>query len=572
MERSLARVLGGLTLSQREAVTTEAAPLCVIAGAGSGKTRVLTRRVARRVLDGSADAKRTLVLTFTRKAADELRRRLATLEAPDTVEAGTFHAVAYAQLRRHWADHRMRPPAILGYPERMIRRLLTELTGEASDETTVSAISAEISWARARSLEPEQYPQEARTHRRGGPDPELVSRMLADYALTKRRRGVVDLDDLVTFCAELLERDDEFAQAQRWLFRHFFVDELQDLNPAQWRLLRGWLGERTDLFVVGDPLQAVYTWNGADPDILSTIEQQLPGTTVVHLDDNHRCTQPVIDVARAALGPLGTPARIRSAREDPGSNIEIGEFEDDETEAVALSRWLRNRRRPGAPWSSVGVLARTNARLDPVADVLSRAGIPVIRHGRRDGSPEQRVLETLGALRRDMPIRSAFAHLAADYEGDLEWLARQVDELCSEEPGSDLGQFLSWRRANGASERPVAGRDGVQLATFHRAKGLEWTAVAVIGLEQGLMPIAHAATPSALCEERRLLYVALTRAEHQVWCSSARHRTADDRSWTCEPSPFLSAIRLAASQEPHHDPIPPSVRVSQLRSRLAVAG
>jgi DNA helicase-2/ATP-dependent DNA helicase PcrA len=560
MDSALEKVLIGLTSSQHAAVTSTATPLCVIAGAGSGKTRVLTRRVARRILDGSAEAERTLVLTFTRKAADELRKRLGRLDVSPAVNAGTFHAVAYAQLRRSWADS----------PARLVRKLLAERSGKKPEQSFVTSVCNEISWARAKVLAPDDYPEAANRAGRSTVDPEIVTSVFADYSAAKSRRGLVDLDDLVEHCADALERDEAFASAQRWWYRHFFVDELQDMNPAQWRLLRAWLGDRDDLFVVGDPLQAVYGWNGADRDLLNNIATLVPGTTLLRLDDNHRCSPNVIKVARSVIGGQEGPSQIRSTRDDPGSLPVIREFEDDSVEATALTRWLREQHRPGSGWSSLAVLARTNSRLDPVEAALKLAGIPSVRRGA--AGEQHAALKSLRSMRRDTPLRSALADLSTDC-ADLEWLASEVDVVCSEIPDADVGQYFLWR----ASVTDVDGQDSqhvdaVQLSTFHRAKGLEWPAVAVVGLEAGMVPIAHATRSAALEEERRALYVALTRAEQELWCSWARTRNVDDRTWICEPSPYLAAMSSAVRGMQVPDPVPASERISELRCRLALVG
>jgi DNA helicase-2/ATP-dependent DNA helicase PcrA len=570
---ALASVLGGLTAAQREVVTSEAMPLCVVAGAGSGKTRVLTRRVARRVLDGSAEPERTLVLTFTRKAAEELKTRLAHLGV-DGVKAGTFHAMAFAQLRRHWADTGRRTPAVVDGPDRVVRKLLAERGREVQ---LSSAVSGEISWARARMLGPEDYSRDARDAGRSGPDFALVAELYSEYNAYKLKRGLVDLDDLVATCTYLLERNPDFCAAQRFLHRHLFVDELQDLNAAQWRLLRGWVGDRPDLFVVGDPLQAVYSWNGAEPSHLTSIEKLLPGVTVMHLGDNHRCATSVVDAAIAALGPLGAGSPIRSARDEATGHVQVKGFETDSDEAAAVVRWLRDHHIPGMKWSSLAVLARTNARLDPIEDALSRAGIPASRRGFLRDARQDAAASLLRAMPRDTPVRRALALMAAespDLGLDLEALAAEIDALCAESPDADVAELLSSRTAAGDPGRDAgpADRDTVQLATFHRSKGLEWTAVAVIGLEDGTVPISYAVTRPALDEERRLLYVALTRAEDELLCSWAERRTISGRDYTCEPSPYIAALTVAARRSTPVDPTPAGVRIAALREVLASAG
>ena len=322
-------------------------------------------------------------------------------------------------------------------------------------------------------LSPEQYAQAALAQGRTGTDPVVVADIYAGYSESKKHRGVVDLDDLVEICADLLENDEAFRSAQHWRYRHFFVDELQDLNPAQWRLLRGWLGDRDDLFVVGDPLQAVYSWNGADPGLLSRMSDVLPGTTVLRLDDNHRCTSAVVELGRAALGNLAGSNQIRSARDDQEGEVVINDFTDDEAEALAVARWLRERHRPGRAWSSLAVVARTNSRLDPVAEALERAGIPFQRRELAGREQEHAAIAALRAMPRSTPLRSALAELASEID-DLEWLADEVDSICAECTDADVGQLLWWRAAVAGPEGFGSARqqtDAVQLDDLPPRKG-----------------------------------------------------------------------------------------------------
>lgn len=624
-------LLRGLTDAQRAAVTSDEAPLCVLAGAGSGKTTVLTRRVARRVLDGSADARHILVATFTRKAAAELRGRIARLGVEGGVWAGTLHAAAYRQLRRYWADGAVRAPAILDDPTRLVRKVLTELLGrDGRDDLVVSApaagsagtgglvgaVAGEVHWAQARLVAPADYPHAARRAGRVVPvSPSTVAEVYNRYREEKRHRGFVDLDDLLCECAFLVETDRDFAAVQRWQIRHVFVDEFQDLNPAQWRLVSAWLGERTDLFVVGDPRQAVYGWNGSDPTLIHRLPELVPGTSIVRLDQNHRSSPQIVSAARAVLGDLEDVADSWSGLADFVSGVgvdgpadgplpTIEEFDGDQAEALAVVRWLRLAHRPGTTWSSLSVLARTNARLEPVATALREAGIPHRLASAAAPADDQRGLlrETLKQLRSmpsDRPIRSALADIVsgssservADDEdgssgpGDVveadvpgppvpPEVLRLVNEFADEEPGATTAGFLAWVAATDAwsdiQEKVGPKNDRVELATFHKAKGLEWRAVAVVGLEDGLVPIAYASSAEALAEERRLLYVALTRARKELWCSWASTRRDGDRSWACERSPLLDAVEDAVSSAgPSEDPEVRRAHISELRSRLA---
>jgi DNA helicase-2/ATP-dependent DNA helicase PcrA len=584
-----AELLLGLTEAQRRAVLCEDMPLCVLAAAGSGKTTVLARRVARRILDGSARAEHALVVTFTRKAARELRERLGRLGVSNRVRAGTFHAMALAQLRQHWSDRGVRPLALVDDPARIVRAVLG---GRGADPATAAAIAGELHWAQVRMVSPDLYAAAAVSEGRDtllAISPGEIAEFYRAFLDEKQRRHVIDLDDLVTRCAWLLENDEGVAAAQRWRIRHLFVDEFQDVNPAQWRLLRAWLGTGNDLFVVGDPRQAIYAWNGADPTLLDRLPDLLPGTSVLPLDDNHRSTPQVVEAARAVLG--AGPGR--ASRPDGPCPVVEG-FDDDDHEAAAVARWLRRAHRPGRPWSHLAVLARTNGRLEPVARALARAGIPYrLGGGAQESAAVRAILSELRRVPRTRHLRSALAELVMTRQarvsegvpspgGDGEnlvpgglpsFLARLADEHAVEFPDASVGDFLEWMAAGGEADVELEDPDRVELSTFHRAKGLEWPAVAVVGLEEGMVPIAYATTPDAVAEEHRLLYVALTRAEDELWCSWARQRRVGGRTWSCGPSPLVAAVQKASragGTEPGIRHL--SSRMASLRARLPHAG
>ncbi len=363
-----------LTLAQREAIESDQPLLCVVAGAGAGKTRVLTLRVARRVRDGSIDADRTLVTTFSRKAADELRTRLWSLGVSG-VRAGTFHRTALGLLREH-RELRGRPAPQL-MPDR--RRLLADIT--TGDPRRTRALDGEIGWAKARLVPPDQYEGEARRHRRrSGVNHDQVAEIYARYEEERTKRRLLDFDDLIVACADALAGDSEFADSIRWRSRHLFVDEMQDVNPAQFRLLSALLSDDPDLFVVGDPNQSVYGFNGADPTLLDRLPEILRGTKVIRLDENHRCTPQVVAVATEVLRDAGDAAASevvppRSSRVD-GPVPKVVSHATDEDEATWAARQVKLSRAPGRPWSSIAVLTRTNAQLTTALAAMEAAGVP----------------------------------------------------------------------------------------------------------------------------------------------------------------------------------------------------
>jgi ATP-dependent DNA helicase UvrD/PcrA len=551
-------LLAGLTTSQRAAVVSTSAPLCVLASAGAGKTRVLTRRIAYRSRVGSGDAGHTLALTFTRKASGELLHRLRQLGLREQVAAGTFHSVASAQLHRWWSDRGQQPPTLLERKGRLLAPLASSRPGLA--QAPVADLAGHIEWARARMISPEQFEEAVRADGRSlpaGVTAGSLAGLYERYENEKRRRGLIDFDDLLSHCAEALERDVEFAGAQRWRWRHIYVDEFQDLNPLQHRLLLAWLGTSRDLFVVGDPHQAIYGWNGADPDLLAQVPQRWPGAEVVHLDANHRCTRQIVEAAAAVLGPSG--GRLHSAgREGPAP--EVRAYPSEVGEAQAIAAGLKQVHSTGRSWGSMAVLTRTNAQLVPIQKALGVAGIPFWAPSQAALLDEPAARAALLQLRRDpgRPMQAVIADLAAEAEeaGSLESdggddasrsvLTVLVDlarSFAGQEPGCTAGRWLAWlpTALRDSSDGPRRS-DTVTLCSFHRAKGLEWDAVWVAGLEQGLVPIGRASTADAEAEEQRLLYVALTRAATVLQCSWARQRTFGTRSVPRDPSRWLGLI------------------------------
>ena len=269
-------LLADLTPSQRQAVTASSPTVCVLASAGAGKTRVLTRRIGYRAATGTADPSHVLAITFTRKAAGELRERLNQLGLVRPVTAGTFHSLAVSQLRRWWADRRAPEPAVLDRKGRLVAELVAGRPG--LQDVGVGELASQLEWAKARLVEPAAFAAAAEEARRELPaDAEAIAALYSRYEDEKRRRRLVDFDDLLVRYTSALEGDSRFAAAQRWRWRHVFVDELQDVNPLQSRMLLALLGENDDLFVVGDTNQAIYGWNGSDPTFLANFPARWPG-------------------------------------------------------------------------------------------------------------------------------------------------------------------------------------------------------------------------------------------------------------------------------------------------------
>ena len=498
--------IADLTPAQRQAVTTTSGMVCVLAAAGTGKTRVLTRRAVYRIASGTAKAEHVLAITFTRKAAGELKERLGVAgTGPGSITAGTFHSIAASQLRRWWADRRTPEPALLERKGRLLDELLD--ARRALEGVGVADLASHIEWAKARDISPASFAEEAsRVGRELPAGADAIAALYARYEDEKRRRRLVDFDDLIARYAGALEADSRFAAAQRWRWQHLFVDELQDVNPLQYRLLMALLGERKDLFVVGDPNQAIYSWNGADPTLLDRFPRQWPDAEVVRLEDNHRSSPQVVAAAACVLGRKA--GGMRSSQPDgPLPQVRSYASEDAEARGTAVAglRGARTRRPLGA-----------------------------------DG----------GARAHQRPT---WGHRPGTCSGGAPFhaLAPAEDQETAACPAGGLAE--------------PAGADAVTVCSFHRAKGLQWRAVWACGLEAGLVPIGYATTPAALAEERRLLYVAMTRAERELYCSWAEtRRTSSGAALRRDPSPWLAAVDAEpASARPA---VPHEVAQAGLRS------
>jgi len=533
-------LLADLDDAQRRAVTVEAAPLAIVAGAGSGKTRVLTRRIAYRVATGTADASHTVVLTFTRRASAELNQRLLALGLRERVVCGTLHSVAWSVLQQRWLDQGRRPHTLLERPASVLAPMLREI----GSRVPVDEVAAEIDWARARMIGPDDYARVARAdQRRTTMAAEDIGQIYTNYEKTKRTKRLVDFADLLSHCVSAIERDREFAEVMRWRFRHLFVDEFQDMNPLQFRLVRAWLGPRRDLCVVGDPNQSIYGWNGADHQLLERFQDHFPDATVVRLDANYRCSRPILT---AAASVLPEPTELAPVIED-GPSPSVHSFANEHLEAAGIASLIREGRAPGARWSSMAVLTRTHHQLGPIERALDAARIPCVVRGRNTVTSHPATRQWLEEQTHGKrPLATAVLELeetlvdpdAAEPAGrealaDLVALGR---DFLAEQALGTVDGFRSWLAASQpGSSRTV---DAVELSTFHAAKGLEWSTVVVAGLEQGLVPHASARSRPAKAEESRLLYVAMTRGRRQLHLTWAQQRANVDRT----RSPLLNKI------------------------------
>jgi DNA helicase-2/ATP-dependent DNA helicase PcrA len=512
-------LLADLDDDQRRAVTCPPTATIVHAGAGSGKTRVLTHRIAWRIAEGTADPSRVLAITFTREAAAEMRRRLRALgvtryDRPGDTNAptiGTFHAVALALLRRRASDTSAMVPTVVG--NRVA--LLNQALGEAAFARNAQLVLGEIDWAHARMISPQHYVREARRMgRETFADGERIAAAYSAYEQLKTKRGLADLDDLIKIATRTLHERADFAEATRFRFRHLFVDEAQDMNPLQYAFFEALRGDREDVFIVGDPLQAIYGWNGADPALFRSLPDALPRPTVLALPSNYRCTPQVLEVAThiAASDTSGTDAlRLRSRRTN-GVPVELVEVDDEIDEVSLTVRAVERHFRAGVE-PSIAVLARTHSLLEPVKNALTAAGLPVA--SRRGSTMRSNAIDEVAECRtrHDLTVWAADVMVESN-DADERIVAEQLQAyLRSSTQGVVDGRSAAayLRASHSAPERY-----GVELLTFHAAKGREFSVVVIIAAEQGLLPHGSAKTADQLAEERRLAYVACTRAADRL--------------------------------------------------------
>lgn len=549
-------LLTGLDDQQIEAVTATDTPLAILAGAGAGKTRTLTRRIAWQGAQGSLDIRHTLALTFTRKAAGELRARLHALGVRQQVTAGTFHAIALAQLRRRADDAGRALPQLL---DRKVGLLIRLLGGGNTALSQARDVAGEIEWAKARLVDPEGYEAAAAL---AGRSPSLpvadIARHYERYEREKERRGLIDFDDLLTGCAQAIESDPEFASVQRWRFQHLFVDEFQDVNPAHLRLLKAWLGGRSALVVVGDDDQAIYSFSGADPSYLVDFPRHFPGGSVVRLNANYRSTPQVLVAASAVLpGGLRSKQGFRAVLAD-GPLPTITAYPSDSEEARRIAARIRDQHTSGSPWSATAVLYRTNAQSASFEAAFRAAGVPFRVRGASRFLERPETRSALARLERatraapGTPFAAVIGELpksddlSAEEREHAEVIVRMGSEYLAAHGGSgNLSGFLAYLATSLDRDDGTDAADGVQLLTFHRAKGLEWPTVFVTGLERGLSPIGYAETPAQHAEERRLVYVALTRAERWLHLSWAEKRSVGPRVFQRQRSPYLAHVETA---------------------------
>ncbi|MEC5197981.1 DNA helicase-2/ATP-dependent DNA helicase PcrA [Arthrobacter sp. PL16] len=574
-------ILEGLDDEQRTVASTLSGPLCVLAGAGTGKTRAITHRIAYGVHTGVYKPQQVLAVTFTARAAAEMRTRLRDLGAGG-VQARTFHAAALRQLQYFWPQAVGGPlPALVDHKAQLIAESARRLR-LSTDRAAIRDVAAEIEWAKVSMLTPDAYAAAAAGRAEpAGMDLITVSRIFSAYEDLKIDRNLIDFEDVLLTTVAILEDDEKVAATVRSQYRHFVVDEYQDVSPLQQRLLDLWLGERRELCVVGDASQTIYSFTGATSRHLLDFTKRYEGAQVVKLVRDYRSTPQVVRAANTLLAARSSEADRRAtgttwsapleliAQRPAGPEPVFTECSDDEAEAAECARRIGVLLDQGVKASEIAILYRTNGQSEAYEQALASAGIGYqLRGGERffqrrevrdallqlraaartqgdDDVPQQvrDVLASLGytavAPQNSGAVREKWESLAA-----LVGLADELNRVRGPEAFT-LQSFVAELEERAAAQHAPTVQ-GVTLASLHSAKGLEWDAVFLVGLSEGLMPISFADTQEAVDEERRLLYVGITRARVHLAMSWSTSRSPGGRA-SRKPSRFLDALRPATA-------------------------
>ena len=558
-------IFAGLNAEQRRAVEAVRGPVCILAGAGSGKTTTITRRIANQVAARAFAPDEILAVTFTDKAAGEMRARLGQLGVTG-VRASTFHSAALGQLR-FFAPA---PPGRILSSKALPLRHIGNSLPRPYRFRPAGDLATEIEWAKNRRISPPDYLRSLGDHEPPIPA-RLMARVYREYERRKAEQGWVDFEDLLELAIRLYDADAGALEQIRDRFRAFTVDEYQDVNVLQQTLLERWLGDRDELCAVGDDYQSIYAFTGATPEYLLGMPQRFPHATVVRLEDNYRSTPAVLDAANRLVPQLGGAEKVLRAARSGGPEPFLSSFSGPEAEAGFIVERVRDLYHEGVPYEEMALLYRTNARSADFEEVFTAAGLPfqgaalLARDGARRllkalrGSGTSSVALTVRRAARDQGllerIPDGLGEREVTRQNDLARLVSLASEF--DDGTRTVAEFvahLEERFGSGGQAR------GVHFLTYHRAKGLEFDAVFLPRLEERELPSKLSKTPAAIAEERRLLYVGMTRAK--------RHLAI---TWAGKPSRFLS--ELGVEREPPAKAVEPDdpVYAALKRWRLETA-
>lgn len=538
-------LLSHLDPEQREVATTLRGPLCVRAGAGTGKTRAITYRIAYGVRTGVFQPNHVLAVTFTSRAAGEMRSRLRDLGVSG-VSAQTFHAAALRQLSYFWSTAvGGRVPPIAEHKLSLVSQAAGQL-GMSTDRVSVRDLASEVEWSKVSLVTPENYAERAAQSGRaavaGYSAPE-ISQLLRTYEDVKTNRNVIDFEDVLLILVGILLDRPDITRAVRDQYRHFVVDEYQDVSPLQHRLLQLWLGDRKELCVVGDVSQTIYSFTGASSHYLAHFVQEYPQAKVVELVRDYRSTPQIVTTANQVIAPDSSEGAVRLVSQLPSSvPVQWNEYADDVAEAEGIASHIANLRERGVPLHEIAILYRTNAQSAEFESALSKAGIGYSIRGSERFFSRREVREAMVAMRAaarsgvegklstnvrtvlrqtgwrdEAPEQTGAARDRWEALNALNTLAFELEES----RGASMLEFVQELEER-AQLQNAPEVDGVTLSSLHAAKGLEWDSVFLAGMSEGLMPISLAKGEAGVAEERRLAYVGITRAKQHLLISYAK--------------------------------------------------
>ncbi len=560
--------LAGLNDEQRTAARQVSGPVVIHAGAGTGKTRVITHRTAHAAAVGAMDPRTALLVTFTKKAADEMSGRLARMGVRGAT-ASTFHATAWRQLRHFWPRVHGEELQILDSPWRAINPMVRGLPGHYRFTATQDVLET-IAWIKSRRVDIDGVEAAADAAGRSLPIPaDLLAKIFRRYEEGKAQRHQVDFEDMILRCTDLLADHAEVREQVQHRYRWFSVDEFQDTNPAQYGLLQLWLGDSRDISVVGDENQTIYTFTGATSRYLSGFTADFPDAASFELSVNYRSTPQILTPANRLIAGGRSGAIQLKALAGAGPQPEVRRYESQDEESRAIAEQARRWADSGIPLHEIAVLVRLNADTPAIEAALATAGLPFRVKGRAFFQRRE-VRDAIAELARSAPEDDESVLLWCDrvfrdrlgYTPDVEpetpeQRERQAALTALQQIVTELGEqhdhagILDDLRRRGESEGSTT-EDAVEIATLHGAKGLEWQAVFLPGLEQGHLPVQQALKdPLLLAEERRLLYVGITRAKAHLalsWAATQRVSGKPDRKRS--RSVFLSDIEPERPRRP----------------------
>jgi DNA helicase-2/ATP-dependent DNA helicase PcrA len=544
-------ILAALDPDQRAVALASRGPVCVIAGAGTGKTRAITHRIAYAAAIGTMDPQKVLALTFTAKAAGEMRARLRSLGVPQ-VAARTIHSAALKQLLYFWPSvFGGRTPDLIttktGFLTEAINRAGLNDAIRVTNRELMRDIASEIEWAKVSQVAPSDYIDEiSKRMQKPRVLPEQMVQIYTAYETVKKQELAIDFEDVLLLCAAMLEEEREVRERVQDQYRYFTIDEYQDISPVQQRLINAWLGKRNDICVVGDPAQTIYSFAGATPVFLNTFTQRFPDAEVIRLSTGYRST-PEITFAANALLRHGAMGQELVAQNDHGSKPSVIGYSDETAEVAGVLEEITQLLAAGTVPHEVAILARTNSQLKSVERAMMKLNLPYQVRSTERFFDRREVRDFLSEVRKASVIPAegqgwidelrtlAQPYLtgeAIDGIAALLHLARELDDDDNFTPKTLRGYLREVEdrvQQNNPPTMPV-----ITLATLHAAKGLEWERVFLIGASDGQLPVSDA----SIDEERRLFYVGITRAKADLHISYRK-----------SPSPFLRESGLLAGSQ-----------------------